>query len=106
MGMKRLLIIAALTALPLSAPAEEHKPAPLPDGLDELAEGMRNFLDGIQEDIAPLMEDLAGRLQGLNQYHPPEVLPNGDIIIRRKQPNAVPDGPETNATPPGDPIDI
>lgn len=66
------------------------------DGLDDLADGMRRLFEGFQSDVAPLMEDLADRLKGLGDYHPPEVLPNGDIIIRRKRaedaaPKAEPD---------------
>ena len=60
--------------------------APLFEGLDDLTEGMRKLLEGIQDDVAPLMEDLGDQLRGLSAYHPPEVLPNGDIIIRRKTP--------------------
>ncbi len=83
-----LLGTLAAPALSQTLPQEEGAPSepPLFEGLDELAEGMRKLLEGIQDDVAPLMEDLSDQLRGLNAYHPPEVLPNGDIIIRRKTP--------------------
>ncbi|WP_298292871.1 hypothetical protein [uncultured Litoreibacter sp.] len=91
--MKVLLLIIAVSAIPLAAVAENapDQDAPVIEGLDELAEGMRKLLEGFTDDMAPLMEDLADQLKGLNAYHPPEVLPNGDIIIRRKQPADIPD---------------
>ena len=59
-----------------------------------LADSMRQLFEGFQEDVSPMMEDLAEQLKGLSQYHPPEVLPNGDIIIRRKPPEELtPDAP-------------
>lgn len=66
--------------------SESAPDTPLLGGLDELADGMRKLLEGLQDDVAPLMEDLSDQLRSLNAYHPPEVLPNGDIIIRRKAP--------------------
>ena len=87
--MTKALLIAALLALPLPALAEDaEKPdPPMIEGLEDLAEGMRKLLEGFTDDMAPLMEDMADQLKGLNAYHPPEVLPNGDIIIRRKTPD-------------------
>ena len=39
-------------------------------------------------EIVPALRELEGALQDWNAYHPPEILPNGDIIIRRKQPKS------------------
>ena len=76
------------------------------DLLNDLAplfEGMEELGNDLGEEIGPLLDDLnssiAEGFEGLNAYHPPEFLPNGDIIIRRKQPG------ETAPTP-EDPIDI
>ena len=88
--MRPLLLALSLCFLALPSVAQESAPAPdtpLFEGLDELADGMRKLLEGLQDDVAPLMEDLSDQLRGLNAYHPPEVLPNGDIIIRRKAPS-------------------
>ncbi|PTX54102.1 hypothetical protein C8N43_2907 [Litoreibacter ponti] len=88
--MKQLLIIAAL-AMPATALAEEAEtPGFGLDSLTPFAEGLRGLMEGLAEDMMPLMEQLADKMSDLNAFEPPEVLPNGDIIIRRK-----PDAPET-----------
>ena len=36
------------------------------------------------EEAAPMAERLQGLMQDLDAYEAPEIMPNGDIIIRRK----------------------
>ena len=55
-------------------------------GRDLMAEALRLFMQGFMAEMEPAIDDLELFLQDLNAYHPPEVLPNGDIIIRRKTP--------------------
>jgi len=55
-------------------------------GRDLMAEALRLFMQGFMAEMEPALEDLQGFVEDLNAYHPPEVLPNGDIIIRRKTP--------------------
>ena len=43
-------------------------------------------LRGMAENMLPFVENLQGKLGDLSNFHMPEVLPNGDIIIRRKVP--------------------
>ena len=85
--MRILVLCLTLAAGP--AVAEEAEP-PGADGMAEglrlFGEGARTMLDGLLDELGPQMRGLAGRLGDLNAYHPPEVLPNGDIILRRKQP--------------------
>lgn len=57
-----------------------------PQGRDLMAEALRLFMQGFMAEMEPALEDLEGFIDNLNAYHPPEVLPNGDIIIRRKTP--------------------
>lgn len=76
---------------PLGATAQSGADTPPPPGLEELeklGEGLRKLFEGLADDMAPLLDGLAEQLEGLNAYEPPEVLPNGDIIIRRKKPGA------------------
>ncbi len=80
------------------------------EGLSLMEQGLRLFMRGMQKEIEPAMRDLEGALRELQpallellrlvddftNYHPPEILPNGDIIIRRKRPDEMiaPEGGE------------
>ena len=55
-------------------------------GRDLMAEALRLFMQGFMAEMEPTLDDLQGFVDSLNAYHPPEILPNGDIIIRRKTP--------------------
>ncbi|WP_378213387.1 hypothetical protein U5922_005260 [Aquicoccus sp. G2-2] len=81
------------------------------EGLSLMQEGAKLFMRGILNEMEPAMEDLRsfsgriepglrsfvqemgpalgeilGKIDDFSAYHPPEMLPNGDIIIRRKSP--------------------
>ena len=66
-------------ATPLAAQDEES-------GRDLMTEALRLFMKGLMQEVEPALDDLGDLLDNLDAYHPPEVLPNGDIIIRRKTP--------------------
>ena len=93
--MKRL-IATALCTLALSAPVQaQDADGSLPESMDLLDRGMRMLLREMLEEMTPAMRELEDALRDLSAYHPPEILPNGDIIIRRKDPLPVdPDAPE------------
>lgn len=57
--------------------------------MEPALEGMRGFMD----EMGPAMADLLAEIKDWSVYEPPEVLENGDIIIRRK-PEAAPDTPK------------
>ena len=61
-------------------------------GRDLMAEALRLFMKGLLEEVEPTLKDFSALLENLDAYHPPEVLPNGDIIIRRKTPLERPEG--------------
>ena len=88
-------------------PTEEGRSAD--EGLSLMERGARMFLDGMRSEMepalrdlgdllatmgpamqeflqqmGPAMADLLGRIDDLAVYEAPELLPNGDIIIRRK----------------------
>lgn len=86
--MKQLIAVLILSTVPLAGMAQDapKDDAPLTEEFDKLADGMRKLLESFSDDVAPMMEGLAEQLKGLDAYHAPEVLPNGDIIIRRKTP--------------------
>lgn len=61
----------------------------LAEGLEKLGEGARLFLRGLQGEMKPVAEGwgmLVDKLGDFSLYELPEMLPNGDIIIRRKEP--------------------
>lgn len=43
-------------------------------------------LQALAEEMGPALRDLQGMVGDMTQYHAPEILPNGDIIVRRKVP--------------------
>ena len=92
-------------------------------GRSLMAEGMELFLKGLQDEIAPtldgftaMMEEIGPGLQGFleemgpklgavfskvedwSSYHAPEMLPNGDIIMRKKTPEEMGESREDEAT--------
>ena len=114
--MRHAAITLALTAL-LAAPAQAQEED---RGLSLMERGAQLFMEGILEEMEPAIEGFSGLAEDLgpalrqfatemgpkltelleeiddwSAYQAPEVLPNGDIIIRRK-----PDHPlETPETP-------
>lgn len=100
--MGRLILLCALAAaVPAAAdPALRSERDEIAEGLDLLSEGARRVLGGLISEIEPGLRSLRGKLGDFERrrpdlpgtYHAPEILPNGDIIIRRKFPFA-PVGP-------------
>ncbi|WP_281983281.1 hypothetical protein [Thalassorhabdomicrobium marinisediminis] len=113
--MKHLLLAACLT-LPLPALAQEETPesGDMSQGFSLMEEGAKLLFRGIMGEMEPRIEDFSGmarelepalemfaqemgpalfdlmqRLDSVRYYEAPELLPNGDIILRRK-----PDAPE------------
>ena len=77
--MKHLIVITALMA-PLPSHAQVEPPSTLLEQLERLT-----------KPLLPMLRDLGKQIEDLPNYHPPEVLPNGDIIIRRKPDPEIPE---------------
>lgn len=76
------------------------------DDLQALSKEFGPSLRSFFEEMGPALGNLLGQVEDWSVYEAPEVLPNGDIIIRRKPPTAPEDAlPEGNA-PVEDPIDL
>lgn len=90
--MKALLVLL-VSCLPLVARADDA-----PAGGDLIDRGAQMLLQGLIDQMTPALRDLGRQLGDLSDYRLPEVLPNGDIIIRRKVP-IVPGAP-------GRPLDL
>jgi hypothetical protein len=81
------------------------------DGAQMMERGAREFLEGLlremepawdqmqafMDEMGPAMIELLDEIKDWSAYHPPEILDNGDIIIRRKP--DVPQEPAPNAGP-------
>jgi len=118
--MTHLALITA-TALCLTTPALAQSPetGDEGDGPSLMERGAEMFLEGLMQEMEPALDDLRGmagevgpafrefmrqmgpalaeilgEIEDLSNYHPPEMLPNGDIIIRRKTPLAPEPPPE------------
>ncbi|MCV6592902.1 MAG: hypothetical protein OIF48_08130 [Silicimonas sp.] len=75
-------VLALSLALGAAAPALAEEEA----GRDLMSEALRLFMRGLIQEMDPAIEGLEGLLDEFPGYHPPEVMPNGDIIIRKRQP--------------------
>ena len=69
--------------------------APTLEGLqgiwDEIGPGVQAFL----AEMGPRLGEVFSKVEDWSQYHAPQMLPNGDIILRRKSPDdVVPEGEE------------
>lgn len=101
--MRYVLLFTAFLAQPAFAEEEAEKPLlerwaeeTMRGLIDEMKPEIENFMDeigpeleGLFSELIPRLQELTDQLGGLSQYEMPEVLPNGDIIIRRK-PSAPP----------------
>lgn len=101
--MKRALIPLLLCLSLSPAFAQDAIPA-MPDDVDEgvslLQQGAQLLLKGLMSNMEPAMQDmgraitemqpalkeLLAMMGDVTKYHAPEMLENGDIIIRRKTP--------------------
>ncbi len=102
--MQRLILISAVctaTALPVHAQEDTGKSL-MERGAELFLEGLRQEMEPTIEDLrgfadqfgpalqsfmqemGPALADLAAQVQDWSVYEAPEVLPNGDIIIRKK----------------------
>lgn len=118
----RLAPLALVLMLPFAAPVAAEESAP-EDGYSLMEEGARLFMRGILSEMEPALSDLRdlaselepklhelihemgpaftellGMVDDFGYYEPPVLLPNGDIILRRK-----PDAPEWVPPEPADP---
>ncbi len=74
----------------------------LRDFLADVEPQLRDFEQGLSA-LEPELQRFLSELRGMTQYHPPEILPNGDILIRRRHPDpADEDAPDTSETDPED----
>lgn len=78
-----ITVAAFLAASPIHAD-DSKSPLPTEDELQQLGELAESWMKRFSEKVSPMVEQLKGMVDDLNAYQAPEMLPNGDIIIRRK----------------------
>ncbi len=113
----RALFISALLIVSPPVLAEESEPS----GRSLMERGAELFFEGLRSEMAPALDDLremadqfgpsmrqflvemgpalaelADEVKDWSAYHAPEILPNGDIIIRKK----IPDDPAPDSDTP------
>lgn len=107
------LSLSALTLSALPVQAEEE------DGFSLMEEGAKLFMRGIMQEMEPAIDEMRGlaeemepvlrqmlaemgpafaelldKVDDITLYHPPELLPNGDIILRRKTEEDIAEQPQ------------
>ena len=99
--MKRTALPLLLVMLASPLRAEQAAPVPpaeLEEGFNLMEEGAKLLLKGLMSGVEPALEDMGRALTemepalrdlmammgDIGNYHAPEMLENGDIIIRRK----------------------
>ncbi|PYG30035.1 hypothetical protein [Pelagimonas varians] len=108
-GMKHLaapVLALSLIASPLAA-QDEEPPSLMEQGAKLFLEGLMKEmepalqeLESMTDEIEPMLKDFAaqmgpaltdlmGKVEDWSVYHPPEMLENGDIILRRKTPEEI-----------------
>lgn len=125
MNDMRYAFVICLIALaaPVSAQEQERGLSLMERGAQMLMEGLMQEMEpaledlqGLAEDVGPALQDFAlqmgpalrdmlDQVEDWSAYHPPEILENGDIIIRRKTPEQ--ETPQEEIVDPdSDPIEL
>jgi hypothetical protein len=104
MTRRLALALALLAASATAAPAQPTEELRLPEALDRAFREMMEELKPALDDAFEYMQSF-GAVDDPRHYELPQVLPNGDIIIRRRD-DAPPFDPDGNEDEPLDlPID-
>ncbi|WP_136634623.1 hypothetical protein [Pseudooceanicola onchidii] len=110
--MRHLVLILALAAPAPALAQDEDGPSlmergarlffrglmeemdPAMDRLRAFAEDAGPAMDSFLREMGPALMELMQDVKDFSAYHPPEILPNGDIILRKKVPDEVEEKPE------------
>jgi hypothetical protein len=97
--MKRMILIPAVMLTLISAPAhaEDSTIGRFLNLLNQFSTDSEDIMQQFLNEMGPALTELQETITDWSQYSAPEVLPNGDIIIRRK-PNTSDDTPLPKGT--------
>ena len=98
--------LAATLALALAAAPAAAQEAGPGEGFDLMERGLGLLMEGLGDEMAPMLRQLRELAGELDAYEAPERLPNGDIIIRRKAPLDGPPPPEAPGGGTGDEVEL
>mgnify|MGYP007022655716 CR=1 FL=1 len=70
--------------------------APALDDLQQLADEIGPAMHGFMLEMGPALAKIAAEVDDWSSYEMPEVLPNGDIIIRKKLAETEPEMPKAD----------
>jgi hypothetical protein len=103
------LFACLITGLPVAAQDVEEGPSLMEQGMELFLEGLRQEVEprmgdlralaqqfgpsmrSFLEEMGPAFGEMMDQVKDWTDYYPPEMLPNGDIILRRRTP-VDPDG--------------
>lgn len=105
-----VIALAVILASPPPAAAQSELSEEPLEGLDadELKRRLDDAWDRMMEEVGPTIDGLGklldtfGKIDGIENYESPEILPNGDIILRRRA-DAPPLEPAPREPEPGPP---
>lgn len=83
--MKHILFAICLAAASPAVAQNQN----LEEGAEAFSRGMELLLEGLMQELTPRIDELRDMLNELDAYHAPEILENGDILIRRKTPEEI-----------------
>ncbi len=78
------LAAGLIAASPVLAQDETPPSDEFRQGAEKLGEALELFMDGFSNEMEPLAKAWRDLIEDIPKYQTPEELPNGDIIIRRK----------------------
>ena len=93
---------AATLALALAAAPAAAQEAGPGEGFDLMERGLGLLMEELGGEMAPMLQQLRELAGEMGAYEAPEMLPNGDIIIRRREP---PGGEPLDGPPPPEALD-
>ncbi|MEM8580096.1 MAG: AAA+ family ATPase, partial [Pseudomonadota bacterium] len=98
------IVCALIVTAPIAQAQSEDRDS-FEEGLDLFSEGARRLMEELAGELGPLLLQLEILMDEITAYQAPEILENGDIIIRRK-PDVPPQLPDRPGAEEDAPIDL